>query len=116
MELSWIKCKGDEWCNLNTVNLSHSHFEGLEGVYIIWHAGNNPHTVRIGQGIIKERLATHRDDSEIQAYSSYGLYVTWASVALKYRDGVEAYLANKLNPWVGERFPDVTPIQVNLPW
>jgi len=29
---------------------------------------------------------------------------------------VEAYLGSTLNPTVGERFPDVPQIQVNLPW
>lgn len=31
-------------------------------------------------------------------------------------EGVEKYLANTLNPVVGERFPERTPIEVNLPW
>jgi len=31
-------------------------------------------------------------------------------------EGVEKYLADTLSPVVGERFPDRTPIKVNLPW
>jgi hypothetical protein len=65
---------------------------------------------------IRDRLAAHRDDPEVQTYSSYTLFVTWAKVATLSKNGVEAYLANTLNPLVGECFPDVTPIQVNLPW
>jgi len=116
MNVEWNKCKGNEWCPLNTVDLEHSHFEGLEGVYIIWHAGANPATVRVGQGVIRDRLAAHRKDEDIQAYSNLGLYATWASVAVTYRDGVEAFLAEHLNPKVGDRFPDREPIEVNLPW
>jgi hypothetical protein len=116
MQITWNKCEGDAWCPLNTVSLSHTHFDGLDGVYVIWHGGQNPRTVRVGQGVIRDRLTAHREDREIQAYAGQGLFVTWARVNAGSRDGVEAYLANQLNPLVGERFPDVTPVQVNLPW
>jgi hypothetical protein len=116
MQVSWNKCKGDNWCGLNTVNLDHSHFDGMEGVYIIWHGGDSPATVRVGKGVIRDRLAAHRQDPEVQSYDHLNLLATWASVSANYRDGVEAYLANTLNPLVGERFPNVSPITVNLPW
>ena len=116
MILNWIKCQGDVWAPLNTVSLSHSHFDSMDGVYIIWHGGNNSKTVRVGQGNIRNRLEAHRIDPKVQAYTHFGLYVTWASVPEDSYNGVEAYLAQKLNPVVGERFPDVTPIPVNLPW
>ena len=122
MRLEWTKCKGGVWCPLNTVNLNHLHFDDMEGVYIIWHEGGLPAmervggqvTVRVGQGVIRDRLQAHRED-KVQAYSHLGLLVTWASVPEKYRDGVEAYLAQRLEPKIGERFPDVDPIEVNLP-
>ncbi len=116
MNVNWNKCQGNAWCPLKTVNLDNSHFVDIEGVYIIWHGGQKPKTVRIGQGVIRDRLRAHRDDSEIQAYSQHGLFVTWANVDARNRDGVEAYLANTLAPLVGERFPDVTTVAVNLPW
>jgi hypothetical protein len=116
MQIKWIKCQGEVWCPLATVNLSHAHFENLEGVYVIWHGGSNPATVRVGQGIIRDRLMTHRNDPEVQAFSSLGLFVTWASVQQTFCDGVEMFLASRLKPKVGERFPDRTPIEVNLPW
>ena len=112
----WNKCQSNVWCQLNSVNLAHQHFDNMEGVYIIWHGGNNPKTVRVGQGVIRDRLQAHRLDNEVQQYSAYTLFVTWAQVSANQRDGVERYLAEALNPLVGERFPDVTPIQVNLPW
>jgi hypothetical protein len=117
MQLNWNRCNNNTiWCDLNRVNLDHEHFNGLGGVYIIWHTGTNPATVRVGQGVIRDRLAAHRQDNEVQAYVSFGLRVTWASVSESFRDGVEAYLAQTLNPLVGQRFPNVTPIEVNLPW
>lgn len=83
----------------------------MEGVYIIW---SGTSTVRVGQGIIKDRLGEHRNNRAITAHPS--LLVTWAPVAKLYRDGVERYLADVLKPKVGDAFPDVAPRQVNLPW
>jgi len=116
MTINWNKCQGNVWCPLNSVNLDHNHFDTMEGVYIIWHGGNNAATVRVGQGFIRDRLREHRIDPAIQAYKDFTLYVTWASVSALQRDGVERYLGNVLNPKVGSRFPDVIPIEVNLPW
>jgi hypothetical protein len=88
----------------------------MEGVYIIWHGGERPSAVRIGQGVIRERLRAHRDDPEIQAFKSLTLYVTWASVPETYRDGIETFLAQKLQPKMGARYPAARLIEVNLPF
>jgi hypothetical protein len=116
MNVIWTKCNGEVWCPLATVNLGHAHFNNVEGVYIIWHGGSAPATVRVGQGIIKDRIAAHRNDPDVQAYARLGLFVTWTSIPSNYRHGVEAFLATRLNPKVGERFPNVVPIEINLPW
>lgn len=115
MNVQWNKCKGDMWCELNRVNLQHEHFTGMCGVYVIWYGGKSPKYVRVGKGNINERLATHRKDLDIQAYASQTLFVTWASVTAMNHEGVEAYLADKLNPLVSERFPNAEPIPINLP-
>ena len=83
---------------------------------MIWHKGQNPRVVRVGQGNIAERLACHKQDTSITAYSPYGLYVTWAEVPAGYLDGVERHLAESWTPLVGDRFPNVHPIAVNSPW
>lgn len=116
MVLNWMKCVGDAWCKLNAVNLDHSHFNELAGVYMIWHGGSKPHVVYVGQGDIKDRLKAHRKESDIQQYANLELFVTWASVAPEYRDGVEAYLADHWKPKVGSRHPVVNRIQTNSPW
>jgi len=116
MQVSWIKCEGGEWCPFLTVDLNSAHFVNLEGIYIIWHAGQNPATVRVGQGAIRERIQAHRNDPTILSYAQYGLFVTWANVAPPFRNGIERYLADTLNPKVGEAFPQANPIIVNLPW
>ena len=80
------------------------------GVYIIW---SNRKAVRVGSGIIKDRIVDHRNNTYITSYSD--LKVTWAQVSEARMEGVERFLANSYNPTVGDRFPDVPPIQVNLP-
>jgi hypothetical protein len=113
--LNWIKCDGNQWCNLLTLNLDHSHFEGLLGVYIIWHGGQNPATVYVGQGVIADRLRAHRADPRILQYGQLGLFVTWAKVDYS-RDGIERFLANQLRPKEGPNHPEAAPVSVNLPW
>lgn len=112
MQILWQRCQGDVWGPFMTVDLAHGHFNSMEGVYIVWQKSGP--VIRVGQGIIRDRLATHRSDKAITAYSS--LYVTWAPVDALYRDGVERYLANILKPVIGDAFPTVIPIPVSLPW
>ena len=112
MQLDWQKCQGDVWGTFMNVDLSHSHFDDMKGVYIIWQKSGP--VVRVGQGVIRDRLAAHRNNEDITAPSS--LFVTWAPVNVAYRDGVERYLADTLKPVVGDAFPDADPIPVSLPW
>lgn len=113
--VTWIRCAdGKEWCPLETVNLTNVN---VNGVYVIWHEGSPARVVRIGQGDIASRLASHRQDRDILAYGRYGkLRITWTSVPSHQLDGVERYLANAWPPLVGEAFPNVTPIPVNSPF
>jgi hypothetical protein len=111
MQLSWQKCLGNVWGSLLWVDLGHIHFNSMEGVYVIWQM-NGP-VIRVGQGVIKDRLATHRNDSAVTRYQN--LLVTWAPVPAIYRNGVERYLANTLRPIIGDAFPNAYPIAVNLP-
>jgi hypothetical protein len=115
--LQWIKCGGATWCEFEGVNLAHNNLDNIEGVYIIWY-GTPPAAavIRIGQGIIRDRIGDHRNDPEIKKYSRLGMFVTWAVVPAGQRNGVENYLSDQLKPVVGERFPNATPIPVNLPW
>jgi hypothetical protein len=115
MVLHWNKCDGTVWCDFFKVDLANSHFDGMEGVYVIWHGGAPPNIVRVGQGVIRDRIAQHRQDPQILAFRNYSLFVTWASVPASQRDGVERFLGEQLAPKVGYRLPAVQPIAVNLP-
>ena len=117
MPLVWGTCGNPpSWCDLGVLNLDHSLFDDMEGVYVIWYWNqyNNRVTVKVGQGKIRERLQEHRRNYS-QLYAAATLYVTWAEVFWSSdRDGVENYLGNLLLP--AGLYPDVDPIIVNLPW
>ena len=116
MIVNWIKCSGAQWCDLLNLNLAHTHFDGLQGIYIIQHGAPNPHVVYVGQGDIRERLTEHRANPKILAYKDLGLFVTWAKVDAQYRGGVERYLAEQWNPKIGENYPNVPSVEINSPW
>ncbi len=116
LSVSWGKCTGGKWCQLPAVDLAHDTFDA-GGVYVLWHGGPKPRVVYVGQAsVLRDRIAAHRKDDRVLAYRDSGLYVTWTILAAAKRDGVEAYLANRYQPLVGDRHPDVTPIPVNSPW
>ena len=113
LNVTWGKCGDDNhWCNFHNLDLNGNTFNNLQGVYIIWSSGGN--VVRVGSGVIKDRIADHRNDAQITAHQN--LLVTWAGVNANQMQGVEKYLADTYNPVVGERFPNRVAISVNHPW
>jgi len=117
LNLIWTKCQGDVWGSLINIDLTHPYLDSIEGVYIIWHGGRNLRVVRVGQGVVRDRLNVHRKNKAVLQYTNSGpLRVTWATVDARYRDGVERYLTERLEPLVEDRFLTVPPIEVNLPY
>lgn len=116
LHLEWFKSFGDRWCDLLEINQNHNRFNGMRGVYIIWHEGKKPVVLKVGQGIVSDCLVENKEDYIVVAYGQYGLYVTWAKVSEDDCDGVERYIGEALKPIIGHRLPDVQPIEVNLPW
>ncbi len=111
LELAWIKCD-NKWCDFWRVDLRNV---SAQGVYIIWRGGPEPAVIRVGQGDVAARITAHRSDEAISAHvGDAPAFVTWATVPLGSRDGVERYLADRYGPLVGGAFPAVAPIQVNL--
>lgn len=112
--LRWIMSEADTWLDFMSADLSDLTNE--IGVYVIWTASEDfTRCIRVGQGVLKDRIYAHRQDRAIAGYAHHDLRVTFALVAPMLLDGVEAFLADKLYPLVGERFPDVYQIPVNLP-
>ncbi|MBI2063984.1 MAG: hypothetical protein HYT65_03280 [Candidatus Yanofskybacteria bacterium] len=116
--LNWIKPEdGRHGFNLMTLDVAGQHFDDMVGIYVIWHGGSYPWTVRVGQGVVRDRLGKHRIDPDILKYKDLGLNVSWVKVGSQdERDNIEAYLANVLDPKVGKRFPDKSGKPVNAPW
>ncbi len=115
MPVRWVQCAHNDWCPLNTVKLSHAHFDTMEGVYIIWHGGKDAAVVAVGQGFIRDELWAAKGNSAIQAFRRYGLFATWAPIADRNRDGVLAYLAKHYNPKVSRPVPATEQVAVELP-
>jgi hypothetical protein len=116
MNVAWTKCQGDAWCPLNTVSLDHKHFDGLEGVFIIWHGGTTPSTVLVDHGPIRDRLKFERTDAEVQKFAGLGLFVTWAAVPSDQFAGVQRFLTSRLSPKVARPAVIAADIPINLPW
>lgn len=115
-QLTWIKCQGEVWCKLNAVRLEHEHFNNRHGVYLIWHGGPAPATLKVGHGLIRDRLTQERTNPEVQKFDNLGLFATWAAVPNEQIDGVLAFLAQKLNPIIKNPITPAVAIEVNVPW
>ncbi len=115
--IAWEKCKKGTWCTLSELDLDHEHFNDMVGVYVIWQGEENSVALRVGQGLIRESLVRERNNEDLLAYrEQHELYVTWAEVNPRFRDGVLRYVSEALKPQLGKSYPNVRPIRVNLPW
>src|SRR5947207_2298221 len=111
----WNRCVGDAWGELFTVDLEDPHFEGLEGVYMVWLGGAQPAAICVGAGPIREKLKERRADPTVAQFKDKPLLVTWAKVDPAARAGVERWLLESLHPRVVQPPAAVPPIEVNLP-
>jgi hypothetical protein len=117
MPLRWVKSTKGLWCRLDRVRLAHEHFDGLEGVFVVFACiwMNRAQAIRLGQGRLRERLEEMRSDEEVAVYAASGLSVTWATVWPPDMDGVERFLAESLRPRVKTPVPTAPAVRVNLP-
>ncbi|MDE0469535.1 MAG: hypothetical protein OYL97_21015 [Candidatus Poribacteria bacterium] len=127
--VQWQRClKNSLWCQFNEKLLSNGRFEtrlgdhsvNISGIYIIWTGIDNRTVLKVGSGIIKDKLEEHLRDPEIQAYKPTRLYATWASTlsvigAEEIQKGVEKFLDIVFKPKLVEHLPDVDLVMVNLP-
>lgn len=116
LEVKWAKSQDNDWHNLLDVDLDDELLNGTEGVYIIWHGGEDPAVVSVGEGSIWDQLIDHRHNPNILRFLRYSLFVTWALVPADQRDGVVKYLTRVLTPKNECAVPECKQIGVNLPW
>ena len=127
--VQWQRClKNSLWCQFNEKLLSNGRFEthlgdhsvNISGIYIIWTGIGDRTVLKVGSGIIKDKLEAHLRDPEIQAYKPTRLYVTWASTLSvigteEIQKGIEKFLDIVFKPKLAEHLPDVDLVMVNLP-
>lgn len=127
----WQKCiKNSLWCPFNEKLLNDGRLEarlgdysaGISGIYIIWTGtdNNNRTVLKVGSGIIRDKLAADLKNPDIQAHQPTRLYVTWASTLSaigpeKIQKGIEKFLEIVFKPKLVEYLPDVDLVMVNLP-
>lgn len=119
VNLPWITTYSGtkNYIALDNVDLSKVVVEGVYMIYQLSTPTRAARVIRVGQGIVKDRLTSHAQDQKIGAHRASGaLYVVWAPVAKNIRDGVERYLADVYQPLVGDAFPNVAPVAVSAPW
>ena len=127
--VQWQRClKNSLWCQFNEKLLSNGRFEtrlgdhsvNISGIYIIWTGIGDRTVLKVGSGIIKDKLEEHLRDPEIQAYKPTRLYATWASTLSvigveEIQKGVEKFLDIVFKPKLAEHLPDIDLVMVNLP-
>ena len=127
--LRWQRCiKNSLWCQFNDRLLNDGRLEtrlgdysvGISGVYIIWTGIEDRIVLKVGSGIIKDKLTSDLRDPEIQAHKPARLYVTWASTLSvvgpeEIQKGIEKFLGVVFKPKLAENLPDVDLVMVNLP-
>lgn len=114
--LAWRKCPQNTWHSLLELSFGADSWAGLQGIYMIWHGGEKPAVVYVGQGNIKDELAKHQEDLEILRFREKGLFVSWAEVGPAYRQGAQKYLINLWQPKLNNIFLNFIPVKVNAPW
>ena len=106
----WSKCKdkknpSGQWCDfwkLNTDSIT-----AKLGVYVIWADIGFLYTLYVGKGEIAKRIEAHRGEEDFISCRDDGekMFVTWHPFPEKELKGRERYLADLLEPDIGERHP-----------
>jgi hypothetical protein len=121
-QVAWVKnTQNNDWFDFLRLNLDAPYFFGKKGVYVIWYTSPGiAKVVRVGSGVLADRLKEHRSNPEITKYSNSGqLKVSWVVVDKvaffeHEMEGAEKYLARVYSPLVGDRFPNIPEVPINL--
>jgi type IV pilus assembly protein PilB len=114
MRVYWNRY-GDAWAEFFAVDLDDPHFDGLEGVLVVWRGGAQPAAIAVGHGPLRETLRALRTNAELESYRGETLLASWAKVERVARPGVARFLIENLKPRIAPPAPSATAIDVNLP-
>ena len=115
MLLSWKKSASDyNWHILSRLNLGNFNDKGI---YVIKTGLAFEYTVYVGQGDVSQRLSAHLREFSVTKHASVtgNLWVAWTPVRAYFRNGIERYLHDQLNPRESSCWTNDPSIQVNLP-
>lgn len=121
-QVAWVKnTQNNDWFDFLRLNFDSPYFVGKNGVYVIWYTSPGlAKVVRVGSGVIVDRLKEHRLNPEVTKYSTFGqLKVSWVVVdnitfLESDMEGAERYLARVYAPLIGDRFPEVPEVEISL--
>lgn len=99
---AWVRTPRGRYFRLVHLDPEAEDLSGAGGVLVVWHAGLWPAWVYVAAASDLARALHHlADDDDIMSYEANGgLYVTWSFLRPEYRDGVVAYLVERLRPKV----------------
>ena len=115
MLVHWNRSQGDAWAEFFAVDFEDPHFDGLEGVFVVWQGGSQPAAISVGLGSLRQELKAQRSDPVIASYRGKPLFVAWAKVEKVARPGVARYLYETLKPRTLMTVPTTPAVEVNLP-
>jgi hypothetical protein len=112
--VEWQRHAEGHWCQLEKLDPPPP---AEPGVYIIWHGGARPRVLRVGHGVLADRLAELGEDPRLCSYRRYGtLFVTWAEISQDLARGAAKYIANRFRPVHTDALTGVTTVPVTAPF
>jgi type II secretory ATPase GspE/PulE/Tfp pilus assembly ATPase PilB-like protein len=115
LNVYWNRAQDDSWAEFFAVDLDDPHFDGLEGVFVVWQGGSQPAAIKVGSGSLSRELKALRADPAMALFRGKPLFVAWAKVEKVVRDGVTRYLFETLKPRAATAVGSAAAISVNLP-
>ena len=106
---------GNAWAEFFAVDLDDPHFDGLEGVLVVWQGGAQPAAIAVAHGPLRETLAALRADAAMAAYRGQTLLAAWAKIDKISGPGVARFLVENLKPRIARPSSAAPAIEVNLP-
>jgi type II secretory ATPase GspE/PulE/Tfp pilus assembly ATPase PilB-like protein len=116
LRVYWNRAAEGGWAEFFALDLDDPHFNGVEGVFVIWQGGSAPVAIATGFGNIRDLLKARRADPAVATYKGKHVFVSWAKVETASMPGVARFLIETLKPAISAAVPTVPAIDINLLW